>query len=377
MSRAGKTIRLKDNSSLRVFISYSHEDADFVGQLVKFLKTEVGVEPIYDRNIRIGMAFDAEIMRFIAHAHVFMPVLTPTADARKWVHQEIGYASALNIPILPLAVGKLPGEMIERLQAVRVCKDNIDALRNTLTLEHFERLVREKSGSAFALYQCASYPAERAAWLASISNEVTKLGELGFLRQKGGLSSLHIPKEVLSHPIWAERYAPHVRTPDHIHLQREERIALERHARGAGCRLIINPDLVFPDLATSALIVRLETLLRFLESMSDKDCEVAWNASMVHNESVTIVGNWFAAESVRARRGIGYYQTVFTRHAPTLVSKIAAFDDEFEGLLRLHGWLRRRSRREAMELISRKIAALEIAEQERPAREKEEGRGLK
>jgi len=348
----------RDKSRLRVFISYSRKDSDFVSQLDKFLRAEVGVEPVYDRNIRIGTKFDAEIMRFIAHAHIFMPVLTPTADDRKWVHQEIGYASALNIPIVPLAVGKLPGEMIERLQAVRVFKGNLDSLRDTLTLDHLESRVRDMSGSGFALYQCANYPDERASWLASFSNDVSKLGEEGFLRQKGGLSSLHIPKEVPSHPIWIKRYAPHTRTPDHIHLQRSERIALERHARGAGCRLIINPDLEFPDLATSAVIVRLGTLLEFLRSMTNKFCEVAWNASMEHSESVTIVGNWFAAESVRARRGIGYYQTVFTRHAPTLVAKTAEFDEEFEGLLQLHGWSRRRSRQEAIDLILRKIAAL-------------------
>ncbi len=357
--------RGKDESALRVFISYSRDDAGFVGQLARFLKNEVGVEPVYDRDFRLGAVFDDEIKRFIAHAHVFMPVLTPIADERKWVHQEIGYASALNIPILPLAVGKLPGEMIERLQAMKIERGGVSSLRNVLTLEHFKGLVREKSGPGFAFYQCANYPDERASWLASFSDDVTNQGGLGFLRQKGGLSSLHIPREVPSHPIWAQRYAPHVRAPDHIRLQRAERIALEQHARGAGCRLIINPDLVFPDLALSAVVVRLRTLLDFLKSMSDANCEVAWNASMVHDESVTIVGNWFAAESVRARRGVGYFQTVFTRHAPTLVSKIVAFDQEFEGLLQLHGWKRRHSRREGMRLLVRKITALQVAEQEK------------
>ena len=135
-------------------------------------------------------------------------------------------------------------------------------------------------------------------------------------------------------------------------------MALEQHARGAGCRLIIDPELDFPHLTESAVAARLKTLLAFLQSVPDRKCEVAWNQSVVYNDSVTMVGNWFAAEAVRAKRGTGYLQTVFTRHAPTLMSKIEAFDEEFAGLLDLHGWTRKGSRRAAIRLIQRRIQAL-------------------
>jgi hypothetical protein len=350
--------RARPDDEVRVFISYSHKNTRDIRRLVKFLKNEVGVEPVYDLDLAKGKPFDDEIKTLIAHAHVFLPVLTSESDARKWVHQELGYAMALNLPVLPIAVGQLPGEMIQRLQAVTMDFGNVNALRRTLTRDLFDRLVAERSGPAHSWYRCASLPDERAAWLAEHSRNVVAMDAYGRLRQKGGLSSLHIPREVIGHPIWERRYRPVGRSDDHKRLQREERLALEQHAREAGCRLIVNPDLVYPDLCAMAVVARLESLRAFLKTMPDDKCEVAWNNSMDHDVSVTIVGNWFAAESVHARRGKGYYQTIFTRHAPCLTTKIVTFDDEFDGLLQLHGWKRRNSRREAIKLIERRLVAV-------------------
>jgi len=71
---------------------------------------------------------------------------------------------------------------------------------------------------------------------------------------------------------------------------------------------------------------------------------------------VTLVGNWFSAESVSAVIGKGYLQTIFTRHAPTLVEKARYFDEEFQDLLDAQGILLRDSRRHAMAVISDEIA---------------------
>jgi len=49
-------------------------------------------------------------------------------------------------------------------------------------------------------------------------------------------------------------------------------------------------------------------------------------------KNVTIVGDWFFAESVSAALGEGYKHTIFTRHAPSIRSRIEAFDQEFEDL---------------------------------------------
>lgn len=48
--------------------------------------------------------------------------------------------------------------------------------------------------------------------------------------------------------------------------------------------------------------------------------------------SLTIVGDWFMAESMAADINKGYRQTIFTRHAPSIRDRVRAFDQEFEEL---------------------------------------------
>ena len=99
---------------MRLFISYSREDLDVVSKIVSVLKNG-SLEPIWDQDFACGPAFLDEVKLSISHCHVFVPILTERSAERGWVHEEIGYASALNIPVLPLAYGKTPGQMIQGL----------------------------------------------------------------------------------------------------------------------------------------------------------------------------------------------------------------------------------------------------------------------
>ncbi len=87
-------------SSYRVFISHSHKDRRLVKNIVKALEGN-GLKPMWDRNFMSGHGFHEQIKNFIAHAHVFMPFFTEASSKRGWVHQEIGYAMALNVSVLP------------------------------------------------------------------------------------------------------------------------------------------------------------------------------------------------------------------------------------------------------------------------------------
>ncbi len=135
-------------------------------------------------------------------------------------------------------------------------------------------------------------------------------------------------------------------------------MALEKHARAEGCKLIVNPFILYEKYGDAARIVRLESLLKFLESMTNAPCEVAINDQMEHDQSVTILGDWFAAESVSARIGEGYRQTIFTRHAPSMMKKIDEFDQEFKERLEISGWSAETSRKTAIDLIQGIVAEL-------------------
>lgn len=92
--------------------------------------------------------------------------------------------------------------------------------------------------------------------------------------------------------------------------------------------------------------------------MTDELCQIAFHREMKHEESITIVGDWFSAESVSAKIGEGYRQTIFTRHAPSMITKIADFDSEFNEHLETLNWKAETSRLSAIEAIEKIVAEL-------------------
>jgi hypothetical protein len=349
------TSKLEESPKYRIFISYSHEDQKLVEGIAEILDKN-GLKPMWDKNFAFGQGFHEQIKNFIAHAHVFMPVLTKTADARKWVHQEIGYSMALHIPVLPIAVEELPGEMIQQIHALRMEDNNPKSLTKHLSKEIIEGLIELQASSSQALYVCADLPEDRARMMAAYADEVYALGEQDVVRQKGALSSFHIPTETIGNSVWRRRYGLVKRSEEHCRCQRQERLSLQRHASVAGCKLIVNPSLQYEKYGHDARLCRLEGLLKFLKEMDDSLCRVAIQEGLDPRVSVTIIGNWFSAESIAGSGGSGYRQTIFTRHAPTIMEKLRNFDDEFDELL---GAVRVKpvdSRRWAIEVIEKTIA---------------------
>ena len=348
---------LDKSDSYRVFISYSREDLELVKKIVKILESN-GLTPMWDKNFRYGHGFHEQIKTFISHAHVFLPVITKTSSERGWVHQEIGYAMGLNVPVLPVTLGVLPGEMIRELHAVKLSEDLMD-LEAQLSREVFNNLINRYRETPFALFQCADLSEDRARMMAKYANDVLELGSYGCVRQKGALSSFSLPKNITSHPIWKQRMDPIIRSPFHSNLLRDERIALEKHAQVNGCRLIIDPNITYEIYSDKAKIVRLNTLVEFLDSMSDKNAQVAIHSEMHSKYNLTIVGDWFSAESVSAVIGQGYQQTIFTRHAPSMRNRIELFDEELKEHLEALGWTAESSRGEAIKTIKNIIHDLE------------------
>lgn len=319
-----------DRSGYRVFISYSREDLRQVQSIVDVLKKN-GLHPMWDDNIRPGAGFHDQIKNFIAHAHVFMPFITEASAKRSWVHQEIGYAMALNIPVLPVCLGRKPGEMIRDLQAI-VCEEGLDNLETELSIQKVEDLVNTGHKTTAPLYECAEYHEDRTLMMAKYAKRVLDMGEYGHVRQKGALSSFHIPDKPLTNPVWQRRYGKYSVSQFRCRLLSEERTVLEKHAKKMGCRLIIDPSLTYETYGPEARAVRLKTLLDFLKDMPDDKVRVVTDEGMHMEKNVTIVGDWFFAESVSAALGQGYKHTIFTRHAPSIRSRIEAFDQEFEDL---------------------------------------------
>jgi hypothetical protein len=65
------------------------------------------------------------------------------------------------------------------------------------------------------------------------------------------------------------------------------------------------------------------------------------------------------AQTTTAILGKGYYQTIFTSHAPTVTERLGDFDSEFEELLADRRIDRRESRRKAIEVITAELDKLQ------------------
>jgi len=346
----------------RVFISYSHDDEELVGKLERILH-ENNLVPMRDKNFAYGVGFHAQIREFIEYAHVFMPVITEKSSARGWVHQEIGFAMAQNIPVLPVVIDWKPGEMLQTLHSVMLREQHIieepERVQAILSMALFKALVERFRDERFAVYACGFLQEDRTKMMTDYANEVSRIQALlaaspivaepgskkgkaaserplplsSMVRQKGALSSFHIPADPVGAQSWKDRYGTAEKTEHRCRLQRGERLALTEHARIHGARIIIDPNVPLSDNNAKVRLARLKCLVDFLKSPDGKKTEVAIYGRMAESENITMVGDWFIATAVARARGKGYYQTIFTRHAPSMQAKIDEFDDEFARLL--------------------------------------------
>jgi len=275
----------------RVFISYSHLDAPLALKLKIFLRT-LGLLPIADHEIRIGESFSEEIKEMIECAHVFMPLVTPTANKRLWVHQEIGYANALQVPVCPIAIGKMPSGMNSNIQGIHI-SSSIDELpdlktkakltgpifKGVLTKPETDYVMgiikdRIKHETIHDLvtcaqnrprqgrFDCAKHWSERQSILVTLTESARKNGckllktrdrkkllkpDIWRLRQRTAFGSFSIPDAGVKSDIWNLRDPNRYYTEQARRLLRSERIAMTKYMSCFGCDLIIDPRVALPE----------------------------------------------------------------------------------------------------------------------------------
>ena len=345
-------------NKIRVFISYSNEDKDYVKNLIDILEKENDkLMILWTKKILTGADYIKEIKLFIEHAHIFLPVITKSSSKRGWVHQEIGYALSFHIPIFQILIDDTnPIGMIESLQAIRLQKS--DGLLNEKLNYDVLSTFLKKHETKSALYLRAFEVENRARLMAKYSEKIFSMDKYGVVRQKGGLSSFHIPNKFIEHQDWVDRYLPNTKSPNHKKLQLAERKALQQHAEREGCKLIVNPNYAIEGRDPIAAIIRVKTMIEFLESMPDDKVVIAFQKQDVNFESLTMVGDWFLAESVSFKNKDGFTNTFFTRNASEITKRMECFDEELAELLKSLGWTPENSRVKAIEELNKKLTLL-------------------
>jgi hypothetical protein len=338
----------------RIFIAYSHDDYAIAKRVVARLR-KIGYKPLWDKEHRAGWAFPEQIKRGIAYAHVFMPILTAKSSESPWVHQEIGYAMGLDVPIVPIAIGRVPGEMMQDLHAVNVRPDGRNPLQQ-LTATVIEDALSDSPAASRATFRCADDSERRTEMIVEYANYVLNLREYGRVRQIGSLTSFALPDRVPGHPEWDKHEGKRPRGHRMRKHLRDERRALERHAKEAGCDLVVDLSVAYDAEGPGSKEARLTTLLEFLESMPADRVRVAMRRRAGEEHNLLIVGDWFIAESMSPRPGEGYQLTVFTTHAPTVLERQRQFDEEIMDLLKDSRVPAKDSRDVAIEKIRAELA---------------------
>ncbi|MDQ0290513.1 toll/interleukin-1 receptor domain-containing protein [Oligosphaera ethanolica] len=341
----------------RVFVSYTHtaEDQLLMDAVVNRLHA-IGASPLFDQNLKPGDKFSDEIRRFIAHAHVFMPILTKEAASRPWVHQEIGYAMGLSIPIFPLAFGSLPDGLATQLQALTL--ETVAEIEDKLTPEYIEYRAASKTSPGDSVFQCAQSLSDRTRLLVEYASDVEKLNQYGMIRQRSAFGSFSIPDKRPGASVWKDREDGHERSLEERQSLRDERQIMERHARSAGCRLIIDPEAV-KSHGADATITRIKTLIDVLSSMPDDHVEVVFAKGEIQT-GLVIVGDWFLADAVVPLYGQNYQKTVFTRHGPSVIKAVKLFDQDFDDIKREAGTASRSDAIKHLEMLITRLSSAKI-----------------
>ena len=312
----------------RVFVTYSHAEKDKAQRVREHLR-KMNVWPMSDEEILGGAHFTDEIKCKIAYAHILVPILTEESSRHPWVHQEVGYALGMDVPILPLALGTLPEGLTHELHAV-VVRPDLSDLEERLTRRALDAVIRRAREKGAASYECAADVDQREKMLVGYANDVYEIGGPQPVCQRMVLGSFSLPNRSHDHPVW-DRIdgSGEARSVALRSLLRQEREAMEKHAREAGCDLIIDPHVPYGERGPHAKRARLETLVEFLDGMPDDKVRVAINRGHIDG-SLFIIGDWFVSEAVIPRHDVGggYRLTMFTRHAPTVLQRVDQFNRE-------------------------------------------------
>lgn len=97
----------------KIFISYCDNDRLRMRSLEKIIDNSSHFKPIIIADRRDALiALTEKVKKGIFESDYFIPLLTEKSIGTQWVNQEIGYAAALNKPIMPI----IEKEIIESLK---------------------------------------------------------------------------------------------------------------------------------------------------------------------------------------------------------------------------------------------------------------------
>lgn len=104
---------------MKVFVSYAHEDRVRVAEIKRQLEIEFGFDVfLAHEDIAPTHQWVEEILSELKTCNVFIAFLTRYSNNSDWTNQEVGFALARAIKIIPINAGANPHGFIGQFQAL-------------------------------------------------------------------------------------------------------------------------------------------------------------------------------------------------------------------------------------------------------------------
>jgi hypothetical protein len=340
-------------TEVRAFVIYNHIDHEAAQRLADWIKKRGWLADSYE-NAYPGTVIKPELLSRMESSQIVIALWPNDPEHRTWVSQEIGYVLALNIPLLTITSNGPPGGLITDINALQVSNgwSNLEErLDNVAWKELIDSPNRDLNRVVATLVRSGL---DRVKLLIRYGEDAQRLERRGPLRQSGSFSSMCIPNKPPYDAIWRD-YAGTVHPDaDYHELKRMERQVLERQARKAGCKLILDVRATHEN--SIGRRTRLKVLAEFLESPLNDETIQAITRTRLQESSLTIFGESWVSESF-LRSHDGYYRdAIFTWHPVIVKHRIAEFDEMFSYLCNQRDIAPERSRERALGDIKDELA---------------------
>lgn len=338
----------------RTFISYFSEDEalrDLVVDGFKGLQHRTWYD---ERDIDKGIAFQEQIQESIERAHFLVPVLTQAAWKRPWVQQEIGYAIACSVGVLPIVfgtnsrskgmLGQIPpvvvseqmssAELKARLKKKETRKKILAELEAKLGEVIWKSILEEARSRQKGVFRCSTTQEERVTLIEDSARHILGRKYRPRVMQRSALTSFSLPET------WADKHWQKLRKsegpPGLPWFNPNERRQMEKLAKRARWDLIIDPCFAREGYRADVQRAKLLTLLRFLDRVRESKTMRRQGRVVLcvfeSAESETIIGDHWMAHSAAVTRFETECETISTWHAPTVTHYSSQFQRNFDCL---------------------------------------------
>lgn len=135
---SAQEINYSEKGPIRIFLSYSNEDKNLVGEVKKKLDTYGFETFLAHEDIEPSRKWEGEIILKLKECDVFIPFISDNFKGSKWTDQESGIAFGEDKFMIPINIGLVPYGFIGKYQALKYVDNSIacDEIIETIMREN-------------------------------------------------------------------------------------------------------------------------------------------------------------------------------------------------------------------------------------------------